>query len=64
MCVLFYLYVLMIGNNSQIYERNKNYIGSCLGELSKSVTLQEIHPLKIKLKSTNPKSKKVSNYNK
>ena len=48
MCVLFYLYVLMIGNNSQIYERNKNYIGSSLGELSKSVTLQEIHSFKKK----------------
>lgn len=64
MCVLFYLYVVMIGNNSQIYGRNKNYIGYSRGELPKSVTLQEIHPFKRKLKSTNPKCKKVSNYNK
>ena len=64
MCVLFFLYVLMIESNSQIYERNKNYIGSSLGELSKSVTLQEIHPLKRKLKPANTSCKKVSNYNK
>ena len=64
MCVLFYLYVLMIGNNSQIHERNKNYIGSSLGELSKSVTLQEINSFKRKLKPANTSCKKISNCNK